>query len=61
MSKLRKALEGARHSLVCLNGLVAHDGHPEQAFTIDTKPDIEKIDAALAEDLIPSDSSKFNG
>ena len=50
MSKLRKALEGARHSLVCLNGLVAHDGHPEQAFTIDTKPDIEKIDAVLSED-----------
>ena len=47
-------MEAARHELVTLHGLVAHDGAaPDHQWPIDTKQTIALLDAVLTQ---PSDT-----
>jgi hypothetical protein len=47
-NRLTEALERARHALTCANGLVAYDGKPDQAFTLDFTEELKFIDETLA-------------
>ena len=46
-SRMAEALQRAHHALVCSSGLIAHDGKPEHAFTLDNSKEIRFIDEAL--------------
>jgi len=45
--RLVEALQRAHHALTTSSGLVAHDGKPEHAFTLDHTKELRFIDEAL--------------
>jgi hypothetical protein len=46
-NRMAEALQRAQHALVCSSGLIAHDGKPEYAFTLDNTKEIRFVDEAL--------------
>ena len=48
VDRLIEALERARHGLVSAHGLMAHDGKPDQAFTLDFAKELKFIDETIA-------------